>query len=168
MDQENQDNANAAEQGAAQTEATGTNPATAEQSAPTKSAAEVKLEKELKDAKAKGDGYKKDRDKYRSEVERLTEVVAAQNEKYEALAGQFEESQRQLAARITDAPADTEASEEQPTTEPTKEQEIKALLVRYGLKEAYIMPDGSPCFDKSHAQGFMGDKFDTLTVISAE
>jgi uncharacterized membrane-anchored protein YhcB (DUF1043 family) len=162
-----QDNAAPAEQGAAQPEATGTTQAPAEQSAPTKSAAEVKLEKELKDAKAKGDGYKRERDTARTQLAKVSEERDTLREQYDALSEQFEESQRQLVARITDTAPEGEASAEAPA-KPTQEQEIKALLVRYGLKEAFIMPDGQPCFDRGHAERFMGADFDSLTVISAE
>jgi type I site-specific restriction-modification system R (restriction) subunit len=150
MDLENKDNAN--EQGAAQPDAS---TAAAEQSAPTKSAAEEKLEGQLAAAKTKGDGYKKERDTARAELKKVSEERDALRTENE-----------QLKAQPTTV-ATSEAAATAPTEEPSEEEHIKDVLRRNGLKVAYMLPDG-PCFSEAHAKHVAGADFDSLTTISAE
>ena len=149
MDPETKDNAAPAEQGAAQPDATGTPPA--------KSAAETKLEGQLKEAKAKGEGFKKERDTFKQERDTaIGERDAAKQEN------------EQLKAELADLknPAAPEASTTA-VSEPSEEEHIKDVLRRNGLKVAYMLPSG-PCFSEAHAREFAGAEFDSLTVVTAE
>jgi hypothetical protein len=161
MDPATQDNAAAAEQGAAQPDATSNAPATAEQSAPSKSAAETKLESQLAAAKTKGDGYKKERDvatKERDELRLENGQLKADNERLT----------NELAAAKAPAPTTEPETSTTAATEPSNEEKIKGLLLRNGLKKAWILADGSTCFDEAHAKHMSGADFDSLTSISVE
>lgn len=74
---------------------------------------------------------------------------------------------------VTTPEAETEPAEqaatEQPAEEPTQEEQVKDLLQRMGLKQAWLTPEGQPAFDEKHLRHFYGeDVFNSLTVISAE
>jgi hypothetical protein len=150
----------AIEQGAAQPEATGTPPA--------KSVADTKLENQLADAKTKGEGYKKERDAARKDLTVVTkERDAARTDLSTALGtitAQGEEIAKLKQAKATPAP-DTQPAAEQ---KPSEEESIKELLRRNGLPTAWVLPDGTTCFQESHARHVAGEGFDSLTSISAE
>lgn len=150
--EDNKENAVATEPVAAQPDATGTPPA--------KSAAETKLEASLK--KAKGE-----RDTYKHEAERVTAALRTLQEQYDALGSQFEESQRQLAERITGTVLTAEPEATAATEAPSEEEQIKAILKRNGLEKCYMLTSG-PCFSETHAREFAGEEFNSLTVITAE
>jgi hypothetical protein len=160
MENPEDNTAAATEQGAAQPEATGTPPA--------KSAAETKLENQLADAKIKGEGYKKERDAARKDLTTMTkERDAARTDLSTAqstITAQGEEIAKLKEAKTTPAPDSQPAAEQ----EHSQEESIKELLRRNGLPTAWVLPDGTTCFQKSHAQHVAGEGFDSLTSISAE
>jgi hypothetical protein len=161
MDPATQDNAAAAEQGAAQPEATGTTSAAPEQSAPAKSANETKLEGQLKDAKAKGEGYKKERDTARTDLAKVSkerDALLTENEQLK---------QEKAAAAQASETTSTEAAATEAAQEPTQEEYIKDLLRRNGLPKAWMLTAG-PCFSEAHAREFAGAEFDSLNVISLD
>jgi DNA primase len=150
----------APEQGAAQSDNTDTPKAPAEQSAPTKSAAETKLEKQLADATAKRDTYKKERDTARVDLSKVTgerDALRTENEQLK----QEKEAAAQASVTTSTETAATEAAQE-----PSKEEYIKDVLTRNGLKKAWILADGSTCFDENHAKHVAGAEFNSLTTIS--
>lgn len=153
MEENQETTAPAAEQGAAQPEATGT--------APAKSAAETKLEGQLATLQTKSDGYKKERDAARKDL-------AAANKELGTLRDENAQLKREKAEAAK--ASTTEATAEQPAGEPQKpseEEVIKDVLKRNGLKKAWVLPSG-PCFNEAHAREFAGADFDSLTVISVE
>jgi hypothetical protein len=155
----NHDNATPTEQDVAQPDATGTPPA--------KSAAETKLEGQLKEAKAKSDGYKKERDTARNELAKTSkerDTLRDENEQLKREKAEAAEAAEAAKSAQANAPTD-----EQPVAaqEPTQEEYIKDVLKRNGLKVAYMLTSG-PCFSEAHAREFAGADFDSLTTISAE
>lgn len=106
-----------------------------------------------------------DRDKLKSQVGTLT----ADRDSFK---GKFETAD---AARIA---AETERDElreqaaqpkdEQPEAAADERAETKKVLRRNGLTKAWVLPDGSICFQESHAKHVAGEEFESLTVISAE
>jgi regulator of replication initiation timing len=141
----------------------------AEQSAPTKSAAETKLEGQLADAKTKGEGYKKERDVARKEhTKAVGERDAAVQERNE-LRTENTNLKQQLAEanKPKEQPADEQAAAATATQEPSKEDVIKDILKRNGLKKCWMLA-GQPCFSEAHAKEYAGADFDSLTVISVE
>jgi len=157
--EENQDKA-APEQGSAQPEA-GT--------APTKSAAEIKLEKQLADAKTAGEGYKKERDTARKDLAAVTKerdkATADVGTALATITAQNEELSQLKQSKADPSQGSISAAAEQ---QPDEHAETKELLRRFGLPCAWVLPDGQICFEKSHAKHVAGQGFDSLTVISAE
>jgi Tfp pilus assembly protein FimV len=151
----------APEQGAAQSDNTGTTQGAPEQSAPAKSANETKLERQLADVTAKRDTYKKERDTARTDLAKVSK-------ERDALLTENEQLQKEKeAAAQASAPTSTEVAATEAAQEPTQEEYIKDLLRRNGLQKAWMLTSG-PCFSEEHAKEFAGPEFNSLTVISLE
>jgi myosin heavy subunit len=160
MEETKDTTAPAAEQGAAQPEATGTPPA--------KSAAETKLESQLAALQTKSEGYKKERDAARKDLAAASKDLAAVSKERDTLRDENAQLKRGKAeaaeANTTQDPAEQATTEAQ---QPSEEEVIKDLLRRNGLKVAYMLPSG-PCFSEDHAREYAGPEFDSLTTITLD